>query len=495
MKTSITHASILESLRNIIPAMQASDNPESELLKRAKELNYSPAVLEYAARLINNLKANSNFQNAKSASERGATSDLIDVELLLEKYASMDPTSDDSNKCRVDALDYMISEFGDGIIDINCADEASNDVSGIDAFCVKSANYVEDSHIKNIIDKELNNYYDSHNEISDLNAKKFAAVEKINNVYEIMGILRDHLNEIENTVASHFKFSSNNNIDFGVVEYDANALYNFNDKDKFKESIDLLYNNLIDNHPEINDEYMKRASECKYLYKRNLIKDDLGLFNTLCDYHNTYTKLKYAKELLKEAELDNLKVDEEYKNKFSATTVQTIPYQNQKSQNSNNAQEILNEIKNLKLKNNNDIEYLKSLGFNIDKAFSSSLNEFENNLLTGTKFILNKYLDSDKNTKSTKQNEIDKAVEETTSEAIFNDLMYTDDILSKLSQDEQDVLTEIYSSAVKTSPDLANNKAALRSFLRSAAQVSGFDVGSMKMLSDIQKNIDQSKKI
>lgn len=79
--------SVIESVKQLIPAMQQSSDPEGELLRFASERKMAPEMLGAIAKAINTLKTQSVYATAKEASERGRSFSTIDTEALLDKYA------------------------------------------------------------------------------------------------------------------------------------------------------------------------------------------------------------------------------------------------------------------------------------------------------------------------------------------------------------------------------------------------------------------------
>lgn len=79
--------SVIESVKQLIPAMQQSSDPEGELLRFANERKMAPEMLGAIAKAINTLKTQSVYATAKEASERGRSFSTIDTEALLDKYA------------------------------------------------------------------------------------------------------------------------------------------------------------------------------------------------------------------------------------------------------------------------------------------------------------------------------------------------------------------------------------------------------------------------
>ena len=78
--------SVIESVKQLIPAMQQSSDPEGELLRFASERKMAPEMLGAIAKAINTLKTQSVYATAKEASERGRSFSTIDTEALLDKY-------------------------------------------------------------------------------------------------------------------------------------------------------------------------------------------------------------------------------------------------------------------------------------------------------------------------------------------------------------------------------------------------------------------------
>lgn len=106
--------SVIESVKQLIPAMQQSSDPEGELLRFASERKMAPEMLGAIVKAINTLKTQSVYATAKEASERGRSFSTIDTEALLDKYAKQSmPNIVNMSDITKDNDDYFTVEVQD----------------------------------------------------------------------------------------------------------------------------------------------------------------------------------------------------------------------------------------------------------------------------------------------------------------------------------------------------------------------------------------------
>lgn len=106
--------SVIESVKQLIPAMQQSSDPEGELLRFASERKMAPEMLGAIAKAINTLKTQSVYATAKEASERGRSFSTIDTEALLDKYTKQSmPNIVNMSDITKDNDDYFTVEVQD----------------------------------------------------------------------------------------------------------------------------------------------------------------------------------------------------------------------------------------------------------------------------------------------------------------------------------------------------------------------------------------------
>lgn len=481
MTNILSHADILADLKNIIiPAMQSSKNAEDTLLKKASELNYSPALLEYAGHLINTIKANSIFQGAKSAEDRGSTCSLLDVDALKEKYAQIHKELDNDTKSNKSIDDFM-KLFDDNKTFEVSFDKAASCKINEDPYDLsvlfkieKTASFDIDKQFEDFVNAPIKPSDISESEIFMKN--KFAQDEDERNLFEAMSIIADQMNDIEYKFANYYNFASDPEFTFDELEHDSKLLYKGNDKDLYGESIDTLHKHLSERYSNIDINFLKRANDCqKKLANRNLLRDDNKMIDYVNKYHDLNLQLKIAKSLLEK----------------TSNTISTAPKRKDQALVNILSDDQSKNINNTDQKPSNSPEIVDALN-SVLKSIGDTNAKMVDNVNSTNKWIFSQLDKTQNDNKSqSKQDAIESAIKETTANAIFNDLMFTDDVLSTLSDDQQNKLTEIYASAIKVNPELATNKAAVRSFLRSAAQVQGFDLGSVKMLADIRKTMNQ----
>jgi hypothetical protein len=86
-----------------------------------------------------------------------------------------------------------------------------------------------------------------------------------------------------------------------------------------------------------------------------------------------------------------------------------------------------------------------------------------------------------------KQKAIDKAYDEVKQEAVFHELMVNDPILSNLSSEEETVVEEAYATIAKIAPNISSDKTAIRPILRQVTEFGGITPLEMKNILEMEK--------
>lgn len=537
----IDQNTIISMLNDVVPQMQKSKDPETTLLKYAKEQNLPPSVLERMAHAFNQLKTNCYMDAADSMEKRGSQFSLIDSPELVKKYTKFagENIGKDFGKVAQDAAsfwDILVNKESNLLkaasetasVQEASLEELTNELPGEKIFndFVKAAFASEIESVKDNATEKKEHFVDTYIEnkkslenlddyITSLQFKRASIVENTKK------ILRYSDNELE-------KFASYEN-DAIILDSDVAKI-----KDAFVNEIVYKNSYLADN--------IKRASE---KLTKHLIKDIHPITQAFIDYSDTLkcldtansVKLAAAKdpndpellaadkglaELLDGAfdEVDSgnstNKTDTDASDQQQADTddaskgvapnipkadkvdpnaailVNTLSQQvqNANTKDSKGKDEKSN-AENTDKGSNNDRIY-KALNNNLDKL-ETSFNKGLDNLGSLNKSLFNLALSTTKKqhsdfgkTKTKLYNKI--------SDALFQKMMMTDPILSKLDPADTGSIIEAYKSYKQQYPEIAFQPALLKSVLRGAAQVDGGeDISALKELTSARKNLAQAR--
>lgn len=536
----IDQNTIISMLNDVVPQMQKSKDPETTLLKYAKEQNLPPSVLERMAHAFNQLKTNCYMDAADSMEKRGSQFSLIDSPELVKKYTKFagENIGKDFGKIAQDAAsfwDILVNKESDLLkaasetssVQEASLEELTNELPGEKIFndFVKSAFASEIESVKDKASEKKEHFVDTYIEnkkslenlddyITSLQFKRASIVENAKK------ILRYSDKELE-------KFASYEN-DAIILDSDVTKI-----KDAFVNEIVYKNSHLANN--------IKRASE---KLTKHLIKDIHPITQAFIDYSDTLKCLDIAnsvklaaardpndpelvaagkglEELLDEAHAEfdrgnsdnqtdtdasdqqQADTDDASKNigpntpkadKADPNIALLVNALSQQVQNANTkdskgkGEKADTENKD---KGSNGAVY-KSLSNNLD-TLESSFNKGLDNLGSINKSLFNLALGTAKKqhsdfgkTKTKLYNRI--------SDALFQKMMMTDPILSKLDPADTGNIIEAYKSYKQQYPEIAFQPALLKSVLRGAAQVDGGeDISALKELTSARKNLDQAR--
>lgn len=89
------------------------------------------------------------------------------------------------------------------------------------------------------------------------------------------------------------------------------------------------------------------------------------------------------------------------------------------------------------------------------------------------------------NLQSAMMSPIQKKLKDLEDRVVLEQLLYTDPVLSKLSDSETDNLMDIYNTIVKRNPEVGNDIGLLRSLLRQAVAANGIDINALKTIEQL----------
>lgn len=89
------------------------------------------------------------------------------------------------------------------------------------------------------------------------------------------------------------------------------------------------------------------------------------------------------------------------------------------------------------------------------------------------------------NLQSAMMSPIQKKLKDLEDRVVLEQLLYTDPVLSKLSDSETENLMDIYNTIVKRNPEVGNDIGLLRSLLRQAVAANGIDINALKTIEQL----------
>lgn len=466
---------VIEGVKKVIPRMQNSTHPEAELIAFAKENNLAPEMLGSIAKAINTLKTQSIYASAKTPEERGKSFSTIDVPSLLAQYETPEV-----KKVASVADDFMFD---------------------FTAPMQKAASEKEDleDDIRDLFEDEF-----KPNKESEEIADKFFAEEpklKLASVKpEYKHTFQDYLDlseelhaenaEILNKFAKYFN-PQNINRKYAFYELEQIALDNADISEEVinKIAAELKGRNLED-IKTLDDKSKEPVWGVSYKRASHLSKDvasldkvEKDLVEGLIEFNRNNVILKQAAAAVEGPRTEKSQAywvhsdgsptytsKPKSKERFYVKTVY-VP--------SSNPQ----KIPQPKAEGS---AFLSAASGLTEAPFASSLEKS----LDPYKDIWSTFWNSKPQENPVKNMVLDE-INDVKSEEFFNDLMFTDSVLSKLNESEQRELADIYQAAKDLYPDIAKNRSVLKTFLRQAVETSGMDVNTMGMLAKVNKDSAQ----
>lgn len=299
----IDQNTIISMLNEVVPQMQKSNNPETTLLKYAKEKNLPPSILERMTHMFNSLKTNCYMDHAESMEKRGSQFSLIDAPTLLSKYTEF--AGDNVGKDFKDSVSN-INDFWDikspkTSISFKIASETIKEAKLSDLFDKSDSEIKYDAFIDSVFEDELNKVASENinaldqQKSEDIFVRNFDHQKTLENLeeyittetYKRASIVKEVRNMLRDDESLFDKFAS--------FEEDAILL----DED-VKNSMSSFVNELGYAGNSYYKENIKRASETP---KKHLIKDIHPITQKLIDYSNSSKCIKLASDYIKLADL------------------------------------------------------------------------------------------------------------------------------------------------------------------------------------------------
>lgn len=222
--------SVIESVKQLIPAMQQSSDPEGELLRFASERKMAPEMLGAIAKAINTLKTQSVYATAKEASERGRSFSTIDTEALLDKYAKQsmpnivsmsDITKDNNDYFTVEVQDIkkVAADHSDDIHEGNISELFESEFQHIPSDADKA--FIEKAEI--FFDSEVANKFANNKEEQSYTEQDYL---------DLAEELKFNLSGIEHKFAKFFNpANTKRDKEFYEIVQDTKDLYNIYSED------------------------------------------------------------------------------------------------------------------------------------------------------------------------------------------------------------------------------------------------------------------------
>lgn len=458
---------VIEGVKKVIPRMQNSTHPEAELLAFAKENNLAPEMLGSIAKAINTLKTQSIYASAKTPEERGKSFSTIDVPSLLAQYETPE-------------VKKVASVVDDFMFDFTAPMQKAASENHEES---------EEDDIRDLFEDEFKPNKESE-EIAD---KFFAEEPKLKLASakpEYKHTFQDYLDlseelhaenaEILNKFAKYFN-PQNINRKYAFYELEQIALDNADISDEVinKIAAELKGRNLED-IKTLDDKSKEPVWGVSYKRASNLAKDinsldsiEKDLVEGIIEFNRNNVILKQAGAAVEEPRTEKPQVNTSKPNPKERFYVKTVYVPSSNPQ----------KIPQPKAEGSSFLSAAVGL---TEAPFGSSLEKS----LDPYKDIWSTFWNSRPQENPVKNMVLDE-INDVKSEEFFNDLMFTDSVLSKLNESEQRELADIYQAAKDLYPDIAKNRSVLKTFLRQAVETSGMDVNTMGMLAKVNKDSAQ----
>lgn len=294
--------SVIESVKQLIPAMQQSSDPEGELLRFASERKMAPEMLGAIAKAINTLKTQSVYATAKEASERGRSFSTIDTEALLDKYAKQsmpnivnmsDITKDNDDYFTVEVQDIkkVAADHSDDIQEGNISDLFESEFQHIPSDADKA--FIDQAEI--FFDSEVANKFAGNKE-----EKSYTEQDYLDLAEE----LNFNLSGIEHKFAKFFNPSNTKrDKEFYEIVQDTKDLYNIYSEDFDKAAVKLA--NVLHTVYGLGEYVLQNDNETKPVwgirFKRasHLAPDhNYDISDDLYDYYTNCLNLEVVNEAI-----------------------------------------------------------------------------------------------------------------------------------------------------------------------------------------------------
>lgn len=524
--SNINQNTIITLLEEVIPQMQNSDNAEDTLMKFAAEKNLNPSVVERMCHTFNQLKTNCILDHAESMEKRGSSFSLIDGADFVKKYADFAKDLDTSKMEEAIANSKMLwgipAQDGESSFKL-----ASTKIANKGEFYYKS-NYEEKEYSKldELVKSEQEKLASAPIESKSFDYRDVLDAEKdVEAVEEYITDLSIKQASIINNIVKDLSRDSNKLASFKSDEEDARFLSD----DVTGDKIDLLIGE-VKNKNDYVASNVKRASDKG---KKRLIKQSSDITKNIIAYCENIEKIAAAKEVKDSFEKIARKITDEEMNSLLATGGMAKPFDPADYAPKEEKKEVKAEPKKEKIdtssldafdkkvkaepkkgnggnggndnggssKNERDSDGGKRFNSaKLEKAISSAISDISvggskavDNFLDFNKTLAK--LDSETTAKTHPKFNIAKNnILDTISNLNFDRMMMTDPVLSKLSPDEIDNVTEAYLTYKMQYPEIALQPSLLKSVLRSSAQVEGGeDVNSLKTLLDSRKALADAR--
>lgn len=471
---------VIEGVKKVIPRMQNSTHPEAELLAFAKENNLAPEMLGSIAKAINTLKTQSVYASAKTPEERGKSFSTIDVPSLLSQYETPEVK-------KASVIDDFMFEFNTPMQKVASEKQESEyDISEL----------FEDEFKPNKESEEIADKFFAEEPKLKLASTKPEYKHTFQDYLDLSEELHAENADILNKFAKYFN-PQNINRKYAFYELEQIALDNADISEEVitKIATDLKGRNLED-IKTLDDKAKEPVWGVSYKRASNLAKDinsldkvEKELVKGIIEFNRNNIILKQAGAAVEGPKTEKSGPEwapgVEWVNSDGSPAYTSKPKTKETVHigmvpvPSSNPQRIPQP-------RHQGSAFLSAAAGLTEAPFASSLEKS----LDPYKDIWSAFWNSKPQENAVKNMVLDE-INDVKSEEFFNDLMFTDSVLSKLSESEQRELADIYQAAKDLYPDIAKNRSVLKTFLRQAVETSGIDVNTMGMLAKVKKDSAQ----
>ena len=473
---------VIEGVKKVIPRMQNSTHPEAELLAFAKENNLAPEMLGSIAKAINTLKTQSVYAAAKTPEERGKSFSTIDVPSLLAQYETPEV------KKVASVIDDFMFEFNAPM------QKAASEKQDVEEDDIKEL--FEDEFKPNKESEEIADKFFAEEPKFKLASAKSEYKHTFQDYLDLSEELYAENEEILNKFAKYFN-PQNLNRKYAFYELEQIALDNADISDEVinKIAADLKGRNLED-IKTLDDKSKEPVWGVSYKRASNLAKDinsldkvEKELVEGIIEFNRNHIILKQAGAAVEEPRTEKPQAAWVNSDGSPAKGSPTFTPGVKEKVHIGMVQVPSSNPQRIPQPRPQGSAFLSAAAGLTEAPFASSLEKS----LDPYKDIWSAFWNSKPQENAVKNMVLDE-INDVKSEEFFNDLMFTDSVLSKLSESEQRELADIYQAAKDLYPDIAKNRSVLKTFLRQAVETSGIDVNTMGMLAKVKKDSESSEK-
>lgn len=498
MSNSYTQNTILKFLEKAVPQMQTSDDAESCLMKMARENNLTPSAFERTCHMFNSLKLN-DLYNRSEMSKRGSYTSTIDVPELVNRYTDYTKDADFTNGDKINgsscsfldqlsSINGIVFEGDESEVSFKSAAAAEGDLSvgDIKDLCALHDFDHEQEVLKDALTDKVN-YIPLEKKAYN---KEMIRKDAIQRERELYGQIQTRESENANKIVKKFASILSRSFDkpdFKTIE--ADAIATSASPETVKQACDVLVKALKShNYAAFKYASENRAvNEDEIFEPRAIGSENKEFIDDIFDFHDALQRIDFCKTKIASSESHTMKsvLDAKGDPEEKDTPKEPKPYGKQKKDKTS---------EEFPKKDKKDDSFELGVTQDILKGVGEGVRHGGKGYIGGYSSLLEKYKESASAAQAVpsaynkKQESIDNEIFKVEAEGTLNELLYTDNVLSRLEGEDLSRLLEVYKSVVSQDPELAIDKGALRSVLRQAVSLEGgIDLGMLETAAKLRE--------